>query len=274
MVQFGSSDNLRFHLESTTKKADTIVLHGVDILVHRKGSGPQILVLHGGDGPIHRFPVSDQLAECYEVIQPVHPGFAGTHIPEHFDNLQDLIFLYLDLIDHLDLREAILLGFSMGGWAATEIAVINTERFTKLVLVDSVGIKVGGPFDRDIADVFAISPDEHTRISWHDSLKAPNPKLMTDEELQIFASDRIAHGLYTWEPYMHNPNLPYRLHRIDIPTLFIWGEDDEVVTPSYGEACRKMIPGARMVIIPDSGHSPHVEQPEVFVEHFSEFASQ
>ena len=240
----------------------------------RKGSGPQILVLHGGDGPVHRLPFADRLAERYEIIEPVHPGFAGTPIPEHFDNLQDLIFLYLDLIDHLDLEDTILMGFSMGGWAAAEIAAINTQRFSKLILVDSVGIKVGGPFDRDIADVFAISAEEHMRISWHDPSNAPNTKTMTDDELLIFASDRIAHGLYTWEPFMHNPKLPYRLHRIGIPTLLIWGEGDQVVPPSYGEAFRTMIPGARMVVIPDAGHSPHVEQPEAFVNHFVDFASR
>ena len=245
----------------------------MDLPVVRKGSGPQILVLHGGDGPIHRLPFADRLAERYEIIEPVHPGFAGTPIPEHFDNLQDLIFLYLDLIDHLDLEDTILMGFSMGGWAAAEIAAINTQRFSKLVLVDSVGIKVGGPFDRDIADVFAISAEEHMRISWHDPSNAPNTKTMTDDELLIFASDRIAHGLYTWEPFMHNPKLPYRLHRIGIPTLLIWGEGDQVVPPSYGEAFRNMIPDARMVVIPDAGHSPHVEQPEAFVNHFVDFAS-
>ena len=217
-------------------------------------------------------PFADRLAERYEVIQPVHPGFAGTPIPEHFDNIQDLIFLYLDLIDELNLENTILAGFSMGGWLAAEIAAINTKRFSKLVLVDSVGIKPGGPFDRDIADVFAISPNEHTRISWHDPSKAPDPRNMNDEELQIFASDRIAHGLDTWEPYMHNPKLQYRLHRIDIPTLLIWGEGDQVVKPSYGEAFRDLISNSRMVVIPDAGHSPHVEQPEAFINHFLEFA--
>lgn len=245
----------------------------MDLTVTRRGSGPQILILHGGDGPTGRFPFADRLAERYEIIEPVHPGFAGTPIPEHFDNLQDLIFLYLDLIDHLDIGDAILMGFSMGGWAAVEIAVINARRFSKLVLVDSVGIKVGGPFDRDIADVFAVSADELTRIGWHDPSKAPDPKTMTDDELQVFAADRIAHGLYTWEPYMHNPKLPYRLHRIDIPTLLMWGEGDGVVTPSYGEAFRDLIPGANLVVIPNAGHSPHVEQPEAFAKHFLEFAS-
>lgn len=240
----------------------------------RKGSGPQILTLHGGDGPVSHLPFVDRLAEQYEIIQPIHPGFAGSPIPEHFDNLQDLIFLYLDLIDSLDLREAILMGFSMGGWAAVEIAVMNTRRFSKLVLVDSVGIKPGGPFDRDIADVFALSPTEQIRVSWHDPSKGPDQTTMTDDELQILAADRIAHGLYTWEPYMHNPKLPYRLHRIDIPTLLIWGEGDGIVTPSYGEAFRDMIPGARMVVISEAGHFPQIEQPVAFVKHFLEFASQ
>ena len=199
----------------------TIGLPGVDLAVIRKGSGPQILILHGGEGPVDRFPFADRLAEQYEIIQPIHPGFAGTPIPEHFDNLQDLIFLYLDLIDSLDLRETVLMGFSMGGWLAAEIAVMNTRRFSRLVLVDSVGIKPGGPFDRDIADVFAISHAEQIKIGWHDPSEAPDPASMTDDELEILAASRIAHGLYTWEPFMHNPKLPYRLHRIDIPTLLI-----------------------------------------------------
>ena len=274
MVQFAGSNDTLSHKERNTETTDSISLMGVDLPVIRKGFGPQILVLHGGDGPIAQLPFADQLAKRYEIIQPVHPGFAGTLIPEHFDSIQDLIFLYLDLIDKLDLEGSILVGLSMGGWLAAEIAAINTQRFSKLILVDSVGIKVGGPFDRDIADVFAISPTEHAKISWYDPSKAPDTTNMTDKELQIFASDRIAHGLYTWEPYMHNPKLPYRLHRIDIPTLFIWGESDQVVTPSYGESFRSMIPGARMIVIPRAGHSPHVEQPETFVNHFLEFTLQ
>ena len=71
---------------------------------------------------------------------------------------------------------------------------------------------------------------------------------------------------------MHNPKLQYRLHRIDIPTLLIWGEVDQDVKPSYGETFRDLISNSRMVVIPDAGHSPHVEQPEAFINHFLEFA--
>lgn len=257
----------------TTNVKTTMKLAGVDLKVVRRGSGPQVLMLHGGDGTGENSPFFHRLAEHFEVIQPVHPGFGGTPIPEHFDNLQDLVFLYLDLIDSLDLRNAILLGFSMGGWAAVEIAVMNTQRFSKLVLVDSVGVKVGGPFDRDIADVFALSPADQARITWHDPANAPDPAAMTDDELELLAAQRVALGFYTWEPYMHNPKLPHRLHRIDIPTLLIWGESDGIVTPQYGQAFCDMIPGASMVVIPKAGHAPQTEQPEEFVRHFLEFAA-
>jgi len=250
-----------------------VSLRGVDVPVERKGSGPPVLALHGGDGPLGQLPFVDDLAAQFEVVAPTHPGFGATAIPEHFDNLQDLVFLYLDLIDSLDLQDAILMGFSMGGWLAAEIAVMNTGRFSKLVLVDSVGIKPGGPFDRDIADVFASSSEDLLNATWHDRSLASDQAAMSDEELQVVAANRVAHGLYTWEPYMHNPKLRYRLHRIDIPTLLIWGENDGIVTPEYGAALRDLIPGASLSVIPEAGHHPHIEQPNEFAVRFLEFAS-
>jgi len=138
--------------------------------------------------------------------------------------------------------------------------------------VDPVGIKTGGPFDRDIADVFALSHAELARATWHDPSFASDPATMTDEELRLLAGNRLALGLYTWEPYMYNPKLPRRLHRVDIPTLLVWGESDGIVTPSYGEAYRQLIPNARLVVIPEAGHAPQVEQPEALVRHLLEFA--
>jgi pimeloyl-ACP methyl ester carboxylesterase len=250
-----------------------VSLREVDIPLARRGSGPPVLVLHGGDGPVDHLPFAESICSSFELLLPTHPGFDGTPIPEHFDGLQDLTFLYLDLIDSLDLQHAILVGFSMGGWLAAEIAVMNTGRFSKLVLVDSVGIKPGGTFDRDIADVFALSAEELQKATWRDQSLAPQVADMTDEELQTVASNRIAHGLYTWEPYMHNPKLRYRLHRIDIPTLLVWGENDGIVTPDYGASLRDLIPGAQLSVIPDAGHHPHIEQPVEFAARFLEFVS-
>ena len=257
----------------TSETMTTVSLRGVNVPLVRRGSGPAVLVFHGGEGPVDHLPFAERLSANFEMLHPTHPGFDGSPIPEHFDNLQDLIFLYLDLIDSLELRDAILMGFSMGGWLAAEIAVMNTSQFSKLVLVGSVGIKPGGPFDRDIADVFALSADELLKAAWHDRSKAPDLVDMEESELQMVAANKVAHGLYTWEPYMHNPKLRHRLHRIDIPTLLIWGENDGIVTTQYGASLRDLIPGARMSVIPEAGHHPHIEQPGEFVQRFLEFAS-
>ncbi|MGE3712829.1 MAG: alpha/beta fold hydrolase [Hyphomicrobiaceae bacterium] len=241
-------------------------LQGIDVNVVRKGEGPPLLMLHGGGGPVAAMPFTDMLARRFEIIAPTHPGFGGTRIPDHFDRVDDLAFLYLDLMDELDLKDAVLMGFSMGGWTAAEMAVMTTERLSRLILVDSVGVKVGGREDRDIVDIFGLPAETLTRLMFHDPAKAPNPASLSDEQMQIVAANRIALGVYTWEPYMHNPKLPHRLHRIDVPTDFIWGASDGLVTVDYGRKFAGMIGGATMTVIERAGHSTQSVQPEAFVE--------
>ncbi len=258
----------------TAASSSKISLQGVDLDVRRKGRGPAMLMLHGGGGPNIGHPFSDALAERFELIEPVHPGFAGSKIPEHFDSLEDLVYLYLDLMDALDLRDTVVLGNSMGGWTAAEIAVRNSQRIAKLILVDAVGIKAGDRDTRDRADVFALPAAEVTRLTWHDISKAPDLSKPTDEQLQIVASNRVALSMYTWDPYLHNPKLRHRLHRIKVPTLFLWGESDGLVTPEYGRVFSAMIPGSTLQVIGKAGHSPHLEQPQAFVQKVLAFAAQ
>lgn len=254
------------------ESSSTIVLQGTRLRVVRRGAGPPLLLLHGGDGPQDHLPFFNGLTQRFDVIAPVHPGFGGSAIPEHFDDMEDLVYLYLDLLDTLDLHDVVLLGFSMGGWAAAELAVRNTSRLAKLILVDAVGIKPGDRETRDITDIFGLPAAEVTRVMFHDPSRGPNPGAMTDEQLTVLASDRIAHAMYTWDPYMHNPKLRYRLHRIDVPTLLIWGASDRIVTVAYAEAYRVLIPEARLVVIPEAGHLPQLERPDPFVEHVLSFA--
>ena len=250
-----------------------ITLHDIDVGVTRKGSGPPLVMLHGGGGPIAEMPFADRLAERFEIIAPTHPGFDGTEIPDRFDDVHDLVYLYHDLMDALDLRDAVLMGFSMGGWTAAEMAVMTTARIAKLILVDAVGIRPGGREDRDIADVFALGAADLAKLMWHDPANAPNLADMSDKQVEIMIANRTALAMYTWEPYMHNPRLKHRLHRIDVPTLLIWGESDGLVTTDYARAYRDMIPGADLAVIPEAGHSPQAEQPKAFVEHVVQFAS-
>jgi pimeloyl-ACP methyl ester carboxylesterase len=252
----------------------TLALQRIDLQVVRQGTGPPLLLLHGGDGPQGQLPFFRKLTARFEVIAPIHPGFAGSPIPEHFDSLEDLVYLYLDLLDALQLQDVILLGFAMGGWLAAEIAVRNTARLAKLILVDAVGIKPGSRDSRDIADIFGMPAPEVMRLMFHDPAKAANLATMAAEQLTVMAAERIAHALYTWDPYMHNPKLRYRLHRINVPTLLLWGASDGVVPVAYGEAYSRMIPGARLMVIPEAGHLPQVEQPDLFVQHVLSFVAQ
>ena len=253
---------------------NTIAVQGIDLQVVRQGTGRPLLLLHGGDGPQGLLALSMRLAERFDVIAPTHPGFAGTAIPEPFDTLEDLVYLYLDLLDVLDLHDVILMGMSMGGWVAVELAVRNTSRLSQIILVDAVGIKPGDRDTRDIADIFGLPAPEVAKLLFHDPAQAPSLATMTEEQVTRLAGDRIAHAMYTWEPYMHNPKLQYRLHRINVPTLLLWGASDGVVPVAYAEAYRQMIPSATLVVIPEAGHLPHIEQPDIVLQHVLAFVAR
>lgn len=245
-------------------RVERIRLQAVELEVRYQGRGPTMLVLHGGGGPITGLPFAQALAQSHSLVEPVHPGFAGSAIPGHFDGMEDLVYCYLDLMDALDLQDVIVLGTSMGGWLAAEIAVRHARRIRQLVLVNAVGVKVGGRDDRDIVDIFASSSARLLQCMWHDPAKAPDLTQMEEKQLQIMAANRTALALYTWDPYMHNPKLPGRMHRIKCPTLFLWGESDGLVSVDYGRAYSNMIAGARFQTIPGAGHMPYIEQPELF----------
>jgi pimeloyl-ACP methyl ester carboxylesterase len=165
------------------------------------------------------------------------------------------------------------MGFSMGGWVAAEIAVHTTHRLSRLILVDAVGIKPGNRDTRDIADIFALPDAEVAKLLYYDASQAPQSTALSEAQATALAANRLAHAFYTWDPYMHNPRLRYRLHRIDVPTLLIWGSHDGLVSTAYAEAYCQMIPGAQLVVIPEAGHLPQVEQPERFLDHVLSFTT-
>jgi pimeloyl-ACP methyl ester carboxylesterase len=110
-------------------------------------------------------------------------------------------------------------------------------------------------------------------LKYHEPTRAAGGyKTLSDDELTVIARNREATALYGWEPYLHNPKLRYRLHRINIPTLLLWGASDRFVTPGYyGTAYQKSIPGAKLEIVDEAGHLPHIEQPEACVERILKF---
>jgi pimeloyl-ACP methyl ester carboxylesterase len=251
-----------------------VEVDGVPIELTQCGAGKPLLFLHPGHPAGRTDPASrvfEALAQKARVIAPTHPGF-GEAAPAHLTTIDDLAYLYLDLMEAMKLRGVAVVGVSLGGWIAAEMAVKTIERMSHLVLANSVGIKAGGREARDIADIYAITDKQLAELVYADPGKmARNPKSLPESELVLMARSRESTGRYAWNPYMHDPKLKQRLHRIRIPTLVLWGEADRVVKPDYGKAFAAAIPGARFTTINGAGHFPHLEQPDAFAARILEF---
>ena len=259
----------------TSERSERLTVLGIELELVRRGSGRPVLLLHGFDTVDPEAPFLDLLGRHVEIVAPSAPGFGHSPRPQDFDTIYDLVHLHLALLDALPSERLTLLGFSLGGWLAAEMAAACSHRLSKLVLVDPVGIKVSDRETPDILDIFNKSPDEVRRRSWHDPDRfAPDYNAMSDEALVVHARNREALCLYAWHPYMYNPQLPRWLGRIKVPTLLVWGTSDRVVTPDYGRAYSRLIPGSRFELIEAAGHHPEIEQPEAFVERVSRFLEE
>lgn len=253
----------------------TITVAGTTLELIERGDGKPMLFLHAGEGLAPERPWLDLLAQRYRVIAPWHPGYGNSALIDGVGSVDDLAYLYLDLAAQLGLEDAVLVGACFGGWIAAEMMVRSTARFSRLILVDPLGIKLRGREERDIADMHALPRAEYLKMAWADPVKGDvDFTALSESELAIVVRGREAFALYGWKPYMHNPRLKRWLHRIDRPTLLLWGAEDRIVTPAYGEGWRAEIPGARLELIPQAGHFPHWEQPEVFADKLSVFTER
>jgi pimeloyl-ACP methyl ester carboxylesterase len=248
-----------------------MTVHGIEPEILRRGSGQPLVLLHGFQqyDPDARF--LQLLSQRADVIAPSHPGFGRSVRPRDFETIYDLVNFYAAFLDALAFEKVTLVGCSFGGWLAAELAVRSCHRIGRLVLADSVGIKISGRETPDITDVFNTHPDEVRRRTWHDPANAPDFNAMSDEALVTRHRNWESLSLYAWHPYMHNPRLAFWLPRIAVPTLVLWGASDGIVRPSYGQAFARLIPDARFALIDQAGHRPEIEQPDIFADHISAF---
>jgi pimeloyl-ACP methyl ester carboxylesterase len=252
----------------------SIAINGTRLELIDRGSGRPILFLHPHIGLDPAAPVFTLLAEGGRLIAPSHPGFGHSERPAGITTVDDLAYFYLDVMDALDLRDAIVIGSSFGAWIAAAIAVKSTARMARLVLANPLGIKIGDRETRDILDIFAMVENEFVATTFADpSADTRDYRAMTEDAVTVAARNREAAALYAWSPYMHDPKLKGRLHRIDIPTLVLWGAADRLVGERYGRAFCAAVPGAKFELIPSAGHFPHIEQPKVFAERVLAFAN-
>ena len=252
-----------------------IDLGGIAVETIIAGTGPPLLFLHGGDYVAQNRPFLDRLARRWRVVAPRHPGFGATPRPHWFRTVHDIAYLYLDLLDRLALDDALVVGSSFGGWIALEIAVRSEARIGRLVLLDTLGVKLGGREERDIADIYALPAEEVLgRLFVEPVHVVPDYAKLDDGELLAIARDREATALYGWKPYMHDPALGHWLHRLTRPTLVLWGAEDGVVTPGYGERLTAALPNARFELVAEAGHYPQIEQPERVAAAIERFAAE
>jgi pimeloyl-ACP methyl ester carboxylesterase len=245
---------------------------GIDVEVLHGGSGTPALLLHGFQTISPKAPFLSELAKHSSFFAPSLPGFGASKRPEDFDTIYDLVRHTHDLIDAVPGDKVTLIGFSFGGWLAAEAAVLRPAKLDRLILVDPLGIRISDRETRDILDIFNIHPDVVRDKTYYDPERfAPDFEAMEDAELVTYARNRDSLCLYTWDPLLYNPQLKGWLCRIDVPTLVLWGASDGIVSPDYGRAYAKLIPGARFELIENAGHQPEIEQPARFVTQVAGF---
>jgi pimeloyl-ACP methyl ester carboxylesterase len=256
-------------------KRDMIKLGDIDLELHEIGDGPPLLFLHSGQGFVPDQAFVGMLAKRYRLIAPSHPGFGRSSLPDWLDSVDDIAHIYLELMDRLDLPRAKIIGCSIGGWIAADLASKAPERIEKLVLVGPAGVKTGSPYQLDIPDIFAMSEEKLMKAAYHDPAKGRGDfSKLSPEQLTIIARNRETLALLIWEPYNHNPKLKHRLHRLDMPVLFMRGDSDGLVSAEYLAKYAKLVPHARIETIAAAGHSPQIEQPEAFVAKVVSFLEQ
>ena len=242
-------------------QASTVKIRDVSIKLHRAGKGEPVLFLHGAGGLMQWLPFFDALADGYELLVPEHPGFGASDDPDFIRSVPDMAMFYLDFAEALDLRRVHLVGHSLGGWIAAEMLVRDRARFQSLTLLAPAGLRVEGV---PAGDTFIWAPDEAIRNLFHDQRFAEPLLALTpsEEQMDIALKNRFTATKLGWQPRWFDPDLEKWLHRVKLPALVIWGDDDKVMPPAYASLWRERLPDARLVTIEGSGHLPHVEKAE------------
>lgn len=248
----------------------TLKVRDTTLRLLRQGKGSPVLYLHGAEGAAGLGPACEAFGPQYSTWMPVHPGYGGSTLPSWLDNVADLANFYLDFLVAQQLEGVHLVGHDLGGWIAADLAVRDCSRLASLTLVSAQGIHVQGV---PMVDVFLRSDDVLAQDSYRDAAIARRMLDLQAKADAVAIGEKEVTARLTWSPRGHDPHLAKWLHRIAVPTLVVWGADDRILPPAYGEAWRAMLPGARLEVLADCGHSPLIEQPQAFAQAFDAFAS-
>ncbi|HEX6527248.1 MAG TPA: alpha/beta fold hydrolase [Streptosporangiaceae bacterium] len=248
-------------------------LPGGRVHLLRGGEAEPLLFLHAAGGAGTWLEFHQLLARGFDVIAPDHPGFGGSDEFAEAEGVDDLVYHYLDVMDELGLDRPHVVGGSFGGWIAAELAVAAPERVASLVLLSPAGLRLP---DHPVADLFIMSPDQLVATLYHDPAIAAQAFPASPDLDFVLAQyrDLAALARFTWTPFMSNPKLERRLHRITAPTLVVAPSDDRLIPIAHARRYAELIPGARLVEIPDCGHAMYFERPADFADITAAFAAE
>jgi len=240
---------------------ETVKAAGAELAMIKGGSGKPLLIFHDELGFPGWMTWNESFAHERTLLIPLQPGFGKTSRIDWIMNYRDLGGFYSQVLHEMRLDPVDVIGFSAGGFIAAEMVAADPKIFSHMVLVAPMGIK---PAQGEIMDMFALTIRHHLRATVADPEGTPEfAKIyggqMTPEQFEAFEDARSETARIGWEPYMHDPSLPYLLRGVKTPTLLVWGTRDGVVPRGCVEAYKNVLTGAVVAQIEGAGHRPEIE---------------
>ncbi|MGH7948932.1 MAG: alpha/beta fold hydrolase [Candidatus Binataceae bacterium] len=240
---------------------DTAHVAGTDLKLIKGGSGKPLLIFHDELGYPGWMTWNQGIAEQRTLLIPLQPGFGKTPRLEWIGSYRDLAGFYAQALREMRLDPIDVIGFSAGGFIAAEMAAADPRIFSRMILVAPMGVK---PAEGEIMDIFPLTIRTHLRATVANPFESPEFSNiyggeMTPEQFELFEDARSETARIGWEPYMHNPSLPFLLRGVKVPTLLVWGTRDRVVPRGCIDAYQQAIVGAQVALIEGAGHRPEIE---------------
>ncbi|WP_169457884.1 alpha/beta fold hydrolase [Ottowia thiooxydans] len=251
----------------------TYTVRGVKLRMFRGGHGEPTLFLHGAAGLSHWTPFFETMSHGFDFIAIEHPGYGKSDSPEWISSIDELATFYLDVIEGLGVERVHLIGSSLGGWLASEIAVRNSALLRSLTLLGPAGLRRD---DIPVPDMLSWTPQEVTRKAYFDQeiVERILSMDMTDEQKQMLAKNRASTARLGGPTGFFNPALEEQLRQLTTPSLVLWGDTDLICPTPYADVWSSALPRVRKVILPRCGHLPHFEQPEETARHIKAFLGE
>ena len=234
------------------------------------GSGEPLVFLHGAGGMQPDDPFLEMLARSFHVYAPFVPGYGDSEECPEIRDMLDFTLHHWDVVEALGLKDPILVGGSMGGMIAAEMAAICPNEVSRLALIAPAGLWLD---EHPVLDIFSTLPFEMPALMFHDAaagaafmsagLSMEDPGFLQTylvrNARQLGMAGRILFPI-------PDRGLSERLYRIKARTMLIWGDSDRAIPPIYAQEFKRRIAGSQLVSVPEAGHAIAWEKPREVIE--------